>query len=68
VNNVAFGDSGDTVGRPAPLSGTAQQMIDTIKRYEDAGVSHIVLGIRGRDPETMLTTARRFADEVRPNV
>ena len=68
VNNVAFGDSGDTVGRPSPLSGTAPQMIDTIKRYADAGVSHIVLGIRGRDAATMLTTARRFADEVRPKV
>ena len=68
VNNVAFGDSGDTIGRPSPLSGTPQQIIDTIKRYEDAGVSHIVLGIRGRDAEAMCSTARRFADEVRPHV
>ncbi|MBM3225071.1 MAG: LLM class F420-dependent oxidoreductase [Candidatus Tectomicrobia bacterium] len=68
VNNVAFGDSGDTTGRPSPLSGTAQQMIDAIKRYEDAGVSHIVLGIRGRDAAAMLTTARRFVDEVRPRI
>lgn len=68
VNNVAFGDSDDTTGRPAPLSGTARQMIDTIKRYEDAGVHHIVLGIRGRDPDAMLLTARRFAEEVRPHV
>jgi hypothetical protein len=37
-------------------------MIDTIKRYEDAGVQHIVLGIRGRDSEAMLATARRFVD------
>ncbi len=68
VNNVAFGDSGEMVGRPAPLSGSAQQIIDNIRRYEDAGVSHIVLGIRGRDADTMLTTIRRFADEVRPKV
>jgi probable F420-dependent oxidoreductase len=68
VNNVAFGDSGDGTGRPTPISGTAQQMIDTIKRYADAGVQHIVLGIRGRDAEAMLTTARRFAEEVRPKV
>jgi alkanesulfonate monooxygenase SsuD/methylene tetrahydromethanopterin reductase-like flavin-dependent oxidoreductase (luciferase family) len=68
VNNVAFGDSGDTTGCPTPISGTPQQMIDTIERYEDAGVQHIVLGIRGRDAETMLTTARRFVDEVRPKV
>ena len=68
VNNVAFGDSGDTVGRPAPLSGTAQNIIDTIRRYEDAGVSHIVLGIRGRESEEMIRTIRRFVDEVRPKV
>lgn len=68
VNNVAFGDSGDTVGRPSPLSGTTQNIIDTIHRYEDAGVSHIVLGIRGRDVETMIQTIRRFVDEVRPKV
>src|SRR5262249_60156824 len=68
VNNVAFGDSGDTTGRPAPLSGTAQQMIDTIKRYEDAGVEHIVLSIRGRDAATMIATARRFVEEVRAKV
>jgi alkanesulfonate monooxygenase SsuD/methylene tetrahydromethanopterin reductase-like flavin-dependent oxidoreductase (luciferase family) len=68
VNNVAFGDSGDGTGRPTPISGTAQQMIDTIKRYADAGVQHIVLGIRGRDTEEMLATARRFAQEVRPKV
>ena len=68
VNNVTFGDTGDTTGRPAPLSGTAQNMIDAIKRYEDAGVHHIVLGIRGRDADAMLTTARRFVEEVRPRV
>jgi probable F420-dependent oxidoreductase len=68
VNNVAFGDSGDTVGRPAPLSGTAQDIIDNIRRYEDAGVSHIVLGIRGREPAEMIQTIRQFVDEVRPKV
>lgn len=68
VNNVAFGDSGDTTGRPTPLSGTAQQMIDAIRRYADTGVEHIVLGIRGRDAEAMRATAQRFADEVRPHV
>jgi hypothetical protein len=43
-------------------------MIDTIKRYEDAGVQHIVLGIRGRDSATMIATARRFVEEVRAQV
>jgi len=43
-------------------------MIDTIKRYEDAGVQHIVLGIRGRDAETMIATAHRFVEEVCPKV
>jgi hypothetical protein len=43
-------------------------MIDNIKRYEDAGGQHIVLGIRGRDAEAMMATARRFVEEVRPQV
>ena len=68
VNNVAFGDSGDTVGRPTPLSGSVQRIIDNIKRYEDAGVNHMVLGIRGRDPQRMVETAQRFADDVRPHI
>jgi probable F420-dependent oxidoreductase len=68
VNNVAFGESGDTVGRPAPLSGSVQRIIDNIKRYEEAGVSHLVLGIRGRDPQRMVETAQRFAGDVRPHL
>lgn len=68
VNNVAFGDSGDTVGRPAPLSGSVQRIIDNIKQYEEAGVSPVVLGIRGRDPQRMVETAQRFAEEVRPHI
>jgi probable F420-dependent oxidoreductase len=68
VNNVAFGESGDTVGRPAPLSGSVQRIIDNIKRYEEAGVSHLVLGIRGRDPQRMVETAQRFAADVRPHI
>ncbi len=68
VNHVAFGDNGDTVGRPTPLSGTAQDMVDNIQRYEEAGVSHIVLGVRGRDPDAMIATAHRFADEVRVKI
>jgi probable F420-dependent oxidoreductase len=68
VNDVAFGESGDRVGRPAPLSGTPQQIIDNIRRYGDAGVSHIVMGIRGHDADAMIQTIRRFADEVRPKV
>jgi probable F420-dependent oxidoreductase len=65
VNNVAFGDSGDTVGRPTPLGTTPQEMLDAIRRYEDLGVSHIVLGIRARDATAMVDTIRRFTDDVR---
>lgn len=68
VNNVAFGENRDSTGRPAPISGTAAQMIEAIKRYADAGVQHIVLGLRSPEPEVMLETARRFAEEVRPHV
>ena len=46
VGGVRFGDAGPVdSGRPAPLSGTPQQILDGVRRYEELGVGHIVLGI-----------------------
>jgi len=57
VNNVGFGEPNlSTAGRIASLSGTPQQMLDSIRRYEDAGVSYIVMGRRGRSVEDMVDT------------
>ena len=66
VNSFGFGDV-DWNARDAVVSikGTAQQMVDVIRRYEEAGASHIVLGFRGGSIEEVEQTAERFAGEVR---
>ena len=66
VNNVGFGEA-DAYGQRgvAPLSGTAQQMLDVIHQYEEAGVGHISLRMKGNAIEEMLVTMERFTQEVR---
>ena len=65
INNMGFGSpGGDGDARPAPLSGSPQDMIDTIHRYEETGVSHIALGIRGPDLQGLVQNVERFASEV----
>jgi len=63
VDTVTF--NADASG---PVSGTSQQMIDDLKRYEEAGLAHLVLGIHGLGADAVVATAQRFADEVRPHV
>ena len=66
VNGVGFGDDGtDSDGHVTPLCGTPQQMLDTLRRYEEAGVGHIVVGPRRSTIEEMAQTVERFAEEVR---
>ena len=66
VGGVRFGDTGPVDGGwPAPLSGTPQQILDGVRRYEELGVGHIVLGIGGDGIKEMEQTVQRFADEVR---
>ena len=66
ANGVKFGDLGpDAEGPVAPISGTPQQMLDAIRRYEEAGVSHIVLGLERSSIEEATETVHRFAQEVR---
>ena len=66
INSVGF-EEADAYGQQgvAPLSGTAQQMLDVIHRYEEAGVGHISLRMKGSTVEEMLDTMERFTDEVR---
>ena len=62
VTDTPLGD-----GR-TPLTGTAQQILDDVKRYQEAGVEHIVLGPRGSSYEEAVHTVERFADDVIPKV
>ena len=69
INNMGFGQpGGDADARPAPLSGSPQDMIDAIHRYAEAGVVHIALGVRGRDTQELAQNVERFASEVLPKV
>ena len=60
INVVHFGGSGRYVDdRPAPLSGTAGQKLEAIHRYEEAGVTEIVMGIKEDPTEQMLQTVEK---------
>ena len=51
-----------------PLTGTAQQIVDDVKRYQEAGVEHIVMGPRGSGYEDVVHIVERFANDVIPKV
>ncbi len=65
LSGVGFGDvEPGADGRVARLSGTPQQMLDTVRRYEEAGVRHLAMGIRRGTAGQMAETVKRFAGEV----
>src|SRR5690606_17598424 len=60
---------------PRMLIGTADQVVDQIKRYQEAGVSHFVIDLFYRAPEIqnatiddVITAIERLATEIRPRV
>jgi alkanesulfonate monooxygenase SsuD/methylene tetrahydromethanopterin reductase-like flavin-dependent oxidoreductase (luciferase family) len=58
---------GEGFGSERPLlSGTAAQMRDDVRRYEDAGIEelHLVTALPNLDVGWALSTWQRFADEV----
>ena len=69
VNNVGFGEK-DAYGRSgvAPFSGTAQQILDNVHKYQDAGIGHISMNIKGAGVQERLDNMERFAEQVRPRV
>jgi probable F420-dependent oxidoreductase len=50
------------------LIGTAEQVAEDIRAYEQVGVSHLVLGFRTTIGQEMLQQIERFAAEVRPRL
>ena len=46
------------------LQGSAADMIDLIRAYEDAGLQHMVISFRNGDPEYNFKNLDRFANEV----
>ena len=43
-------------------------MLDAVHRYQDAGISHISMNLRGADVQERLDNMERFAGQVRPRV
>jgi probable F420-dependent oxidoreductase len=60
----AFATEGRPAGRPI-LTGRASDMIDDIRRFEDAGAAElVVIGDQVRDVRQLVDGLHRFADEV----
>ena len=55
---------GNDVG--ARLDGTPEAVISKLRRYEDAGVHHMVIDLGTQDLATYIDQLRRFAQEVMP--
>ena len=50
-------------GNRQPLSGTMFQISDDVRRYEEAGVDHLVFSVAVPDRNIALDSIKRFADE-----
>jgi probable F420-dependent oxidoreductase len=53
-------------GERRPLTGTPQQIVDDIKRYEDVGVRHMMVNVQGETQAQSLERMQRFADRIMP--
>ena len=51
-----------------PTIGTAQHMIDALRRYQDLGASHFTLDVVPETRANALDTMERFVQEVRPKL
>ena len=55
-------------GERVPLTGATQQIIDDLRRYEEAGLEYVVLSIEARDTQSTIDSVRRFAAEIAPKI
>jgi len=51
-------------GERRPLTGTPQQIVDDIKRYEEVGVRHLHVNLQGDTLAQTLERMQRFADRI----
>ena len=51
-----------------PLHGNTQQMTDDLRRYQEAGVDHIIMVPLGRTDEELIEAIERIAKDVRPKL
>ena len=52
----------------SPLQGTTQQVTDDLRRYQEAGVEHIIMVPMGKTDEELIDVIERIAEEVRPKL
>ncbi|MCH8283169.1 MAG: LLM class F420-dependent oxidoreductase [Chloroflexi bacterium] len=58
----------DTDPDRQPLSGTPEQVTETLRAYRDLGVGHVVIGTDRRDRRGALGSMERFAREIMPTI
>ena len=51
-----------------PLHGNTQQMTDDLRRYQEAGVDHVIMVPLGKTDEDLIEAIERIAEEVRPKL
>ena len=51
-------------GQRAPLTGTAAEIVEDIRRYEEAGLEYLVLAVSAKDTDSTTEAVRRYADVV----
>ena len=51
-------------GSKAPLTGEVAEILNNVRKYEEAGLEHLVLSIPSSDGDGTIEAVSRFADEV----
>lgn len=64
---LAFQDGPPSDGQP-PTQGRPQDIVDALKRYQDAGATEFCFDIAPETTANALDTLERFAQEVRPKI
>jgi probable F420-dependent oxidoreductase len=64
IGETQYSDTGDRT----PLTGTVDDLVDDLRRYEEAGLEYLVLSVAARDTDSTIEGLHRFADEIAPRV
>ena len=54
----------DSSGQRVPLTGRTQQILDDVRRYEDAGLDYLVLSVAAPSTDATVDTVARFGELV----
>jgi hypothetical protein len=62
LDDAQFDESGIRV----ILTGRTQEVIDNLKRHEEAGLEYMALSVAARDADSTIDAIKRFAEDVQP--